>query len=192
MISICIQPSLLRSERNAAAVMGNSRRLPRQPACCNESFCTGEQRRQSLCGDTHVLGSIWDLKEVRSGKFRESRKEPLGSLLGALSWEARQACQREEASAETAGRGGCRNCVNKHKPKCCTQDKVTKEHRADLCACCKGPGGLGRKQAELESAESHCSTKGKSAPGLHLQGHHYKYRDMIILQYSVLIRLHPE
>lgn len=108
MISICIQPSLLCSECNASGVMCNSRRLPRQPGCpalskpstVNESFCTGEQRTQNLSGDIHVLGSIWDLKEVRSWKFRQNRKEHLGSLLRALSWEARQACQRGEASSE--------------------------------------------------------------------------------------------
>lgn len=66
----------------------------------------------------------------------------------------------------------------------------------DVCAwgapCCKVTEGPGRQQAEHEPAESHSSSKGKSAPGLHLQEHHWKYRDMIILQYSVLLRLHPE
>lgn len=75
MISICIQLSLLHTECNAAAVMCNSRRLPRQPGsqgalskpfAVNESFCTGEQRRQSLCGDLCVLESVWDIKGVRS------------------------------------------------------------------------------------------------------------------------------
>lgn len=69
--------------------MCNPRTLPKQPGCpalskpstVNESFCTGEQRRQSLCGEISVLGSIWDLKEMRSWKFRQNRKEPLGSLL---------------------------------------------------------------------------------------------------------------
>lgn len=56
----------------------------------------------------------------------------------------------------------------------------------------QGNEGPGRQQAEHEPAESHSSSKGKSAPGLHLQEHHWKYRDMIILQYSVLVRLHPE
>lgn len=139
----------------------------------------------------------------RSEKLRiqTEQKGPSGQfaahsprLLRALSREARKHVRGESLLQRQLGEGSGRNCMSKHDSKYCTGDKVTKEHSAES-ACLgrtllQGTWGPGRQQDEHETAESHCSTKRKSAPGLHVQGHHWKYRD--VLQYSVLVRLHPE
>lgn len=86
-------------------------------------------------------------------------------------------CQRGVTSSEAAGRGGWQELHEQARVKVLHLEQgAAKSTVQDLCAwgapCCRAPGGPGRRQAEHESAESHWSTKGKSAPGFHLQGHH--------------------